>query len=132
MFQQVLVTRFVLVSLAFVAAAFGGQASHAQDFGPCTADVYKFCQDIPRGQGDVAKCLAQNQEGLSPGCQGRLSALSEQVKEAGEACGDDIMMLCGDVQPGGGRVAQCLKGHESWLSFNCKVKLGLVGFSPQN
>jgi hypothetical protein len=36
------------------------------------------------------------------------------------ACADDIAKFCKEVQPGGGRVAKCLKDHEKELSPSCK------------
>jgi hypothetical protein len=35
-------------------------------------------------------------------------------------CADDVAKFCKDVQPGGGRMAQCLKQHEQELSPACK------------
>jgi hypothetical protein len=37
-----------------------------------------------------------------------------------EACAQDIKRLCKDMQPGGGRIAKCLKEHEAELSSECK------------
>jgi hypothetical protein len=42
------------------------------------------------------------------------------------------MLHCVDVQTGGGRIVKCLKERDSWPSFNCKVKLGLIGFKNEN
>lgn len=39
------------------------------------------------------------------------------------ACGADIRRLCADVQPGGGRIAQCMKARQSELSSGCKTAL---------
>jgi hypothetical protein len=36
-------------------------------------------------------------------------------------CADDVAKFCKDVQPGGGRMAQCLKQHEQELSSACKI-----------
>jgi len=35
-------------------------------------------------------------------------------------CSDDVAKFCKDVQPGGGRIARCLKQHEQELSPACK------------
>jgi hypothetical protein len=39
------------------------------------------------------------------------------------ACVDDVQQYCPGVQPGGGRIMQCLKAHETDLSAACKNQL---------
>jgi len=39
-------------------------------------------------------------------------------------CADDAAKLCQGVQPGGGRVAKCLKEHSNELSPACKDNMG--------
>lgn len=34
-------------------------------------------------------------------------------------CKDDVARLCADVQPGGGRILQCLKSHKEGMSVGC-------------
>lgn len=41
----------------------------------------------------------------------------------GGACRSDARSLCSQVQPGGGRIAGCLKEHESQLSEACRAAL---------
>jgi len=36
------------------------------------------------------------------------------------ACGGDVRSLCGGVQPGGGRIVQCLATQAASLSPACK------------
>jgi hypothetical protein len=38
-------------------------------------------------------------------------------------CADDAQKFCKDVQPGGGRIARCLKEHENDLSPACKQQI---------
>jgi hypothetical protein len=35
------------------------------------------------------------------------------------ACGEDVQRFCGDLQPGGGRLVQCLSSHTTELSAEC-------------
>lgn len=40
-----------------------------------------------------------------------------------KACGGDVKKYCSDVQPGGGRIIQCIKANEASLSDTCKSAL---------
>jgi hypothetical protein len=40
-----------------------------------------------------------------------------------QACGADIKQFCGDVKPGGGRIAACAKEHVAEFSDPCKKLL---------
>jgi hypothetical protein len=89
----------------------------------CADDVAKFCKGIGRGQGEVMQCLKEHQSELSSQCQARLQAMEKQLKGVSDACQSDVQRLCKDISPGGGRLAQCLKQHESELSSACKSEL---------
>jgi hypothetical protein len=39
------------------------------------------------------------------------------------ACQADLQKLCAGVQPGGGRIKQCLKEHKDQVSTGCKSAL---------
>jgi len=39
-----------------------------------------------------------------------------------EACKPDVEKFCQNVQPGGGRIRQCLQQHEAELSDACKAQ----------
>jgi hypothetical protein len=42
------------------------------------------------------------------------------------ACKADIKKVCGDIKPGGSRIATCLKEHVADLSDACKTRLADV------
>ena len=47
-----------------------------------------------------------------------------------KACAKDVKSVCGDVKPGGGKLAACMKEHFSDLSTDCQiayVKVAAVG-----
>jgi hypothetical protein len=39
------------------------------------------------------------------------------------ACAGDVKALCGSIQPGGGRIRDCMKDHRAELSSNCKIAI---------
>src|SRR5207245_1518825 len=39
------------------------------------------------------------------------------------ACREDVKKFCGDVKPGGGAIADCMKAHQSDLSAGCKQNM---------
>jgi hypothetical protein len=39
------------------------------------------------------------------------------------ACMSDVKALCGSVQPGGGRIRDCMKEHRTELSTSCKAAI---------
>ena len=47
-----------------------------------------------------------------------------------KACAKDVKSVCGDVKPGGGKLAACMKEHFSDLSTDCQIayiKVAAVG-----
>jgi hypothetical protein len=107
-----------VVILAFSAGALSDDAK------PCAADAAKFCKGIEPGEGRIAKCMKEHENELSPACKARISEFKEEVKEFAEACKGDAEKNCKGVKPGGGRILQCLKAHESSLSPQCREKMG--------
>jgi len=117
------VSRIVLV--VFIAAAVGAGfwtvPKAFADKGACADDVSKFCKDVQPGEGRIIKCMKEHENELSPGCKAQVAQVKEKVREAREACEDDILRFCGNVKAGGGRIARCLKEHESELSPKCNA-----------
>jgi len=50
-------------------------------------------------------------------------ALALAEEGPGRACKNDIKTLCGSVQPGGGRIRDCLRDHRSEVSQACKLAI---------
>jgi Cysteine rich repeat len=89
----------------------------------CADDIAKFCQDVKGGQAKLMQCLKAHQPELSSRCQARVQTIESRMQEMREACQSDMQQFCAGVDPSGGRVARCLKRHESELSSTCKAEL---------
>jgi len=48
---------------------------------------------------------------------------AREVNAMANACRSDYRALCPTVQPGGGKVAECLQQHAAELSSQCKAQL---------
>ena len=46
--------------------------------------------------------------------------------ENNQPCADDIVKLCQNIQPGGGRIAQCLANHIKDISPACKKRIAEI------
>lgn len=46
-----------------------------------------------------------------------------QAKKGDGPCAADAKKFCGEVKPGGGRIAKCMKSHEAELSPACQAEM---------
>src|SRR5882672_7543235 len=128
------------------AAAPAGQPTSAQVSAirsACRSDYPKVCAGVPTGGAPALQCLEKNKAKLSAGCEKAVSAASgggataaapaaptvivlrpmrprEELLVLRSACGADVRSICGGVQPGGGRIVQCLATNAAQLSPACK------------
>ncbi|HUL94201.1 MAG TPA: cysteine rich repeat-containing protein [Burkholderiales bacterium] len=110
---------FAIALAALIAAPLAAFAQAAS----CKADLAKFCPQAKPGGGQIAACLKTNAAQLSPSCKARVGQMQELLKEVHQACEEDIHFLCDGIQPGGGRIAACLKQSESEVSPGCKARI---------
>jgi hypothetical protein len=89
---------------------------------PCAADVARLCPEA-QGRQAVHACLKQNAEQVSAECKARIDQVRQRFEAAREACKDDVATYCSSVQPGGHRIAACLRQHTSELSQSCQVAI---------
>jgi Cysteine rich repeat len=82
----------------------------------CKADAENVCKGIEPGQGRIMRCLAENKEKLSSGCQAEIAQVQRD-----HPCMNDVERLCKGVQHGDGRIMECVKQHEAELSPECKA-----------
>jgi hypothetical protein len=90
---------------------------------PCIPEIEKYCKDARPGGGKIATCLKEHETDLSQECKDFLVDARERGREFAKNCGTDAKKLCKGVQPGGGRLIECLKEHEAEVSGSCKAYL---------
>ena len=96
-------------------------AGAAQGQGPCADDVAKFCKDVQPGGGHIMRCIKEHENDLSPDCKERVTGMDQWLQGVREACQDDALTFCKDINPGSGRIVNCLKEHKNELSPECKA-----------
>ena len=108
------------VSALFLMIFLFSTGASAQAPGACADEISQFCSGIPAGSGAIRQCLLEHDIELSGWCKSTITGVRET---AAAACHDDAILLCANTD---GTILQCLKDKESWLSFECKVELGLL------
>lgn len=105
--------------------------SQAQEAnGPCRADADQYCRQSQGDQKAATDCLLDHQQDISDACyenlKQRLAGKGNGNSEGGagrKACKQDVEALCKGIQPGGGRIVNCLKEHQKDLSDACYDQL---------
>ncbi len=118
----------------FCVIAVSGGCATAQQRGPvdivkdgCKTELDSFCKDVTPGEGRVLACLYAYEDKLSNRCEYALYDAATQLQRAVEAlayaaneCRDDLRTYCSDINPGGGRLVQCLDRNQDKISARCK------------
>ncbi|KAI3428234.1 hypothetical protein D9Q98_006614 [Chlorella vulgaris] len=98
----------------------------------CAKDAPKLCPRVRPYRGLMHACLQRNMDKLSPKCREREVQLS--ILQAGDVrlqpalvavCSEEMNLFCGDVEPGKGRMQQCLTQSmgRSGFSAECRHEL---------
>ncbi len=120
--------------LALCLGLSAGPASAQQSGGveACKEDAQKYCSGVAFGGGKIRECLAAHADALSPACQsvvqggkggGGTTGAGGSIKAFTSACQDDVKSFCKAVQPGGGRIIDCLIDHQKEISDACYAVL---------
>jgi hypothetical protein len=121
------------------AAAFAQTtATPAQGANVCRAEIERVCgAQKAQGREAVRACVQQNRSQFSQACQDQMAKKAQGrdnrgekkkgQRQAAEACRADVQRLCANVQPGEGRIMQCLKQNQAQLSQPCKDAAAQAG-----
>jgi hypothetical protein len=100
----------------------------------CQSELAEHCKAVTPGNGRLLACLYSYQDKLSGRCEYALYDASAQLQRTvaalsylGAECDADLESRCANIQPGEGRVLQCLKSHQKDLTERCGKALDDVG-----
>jgi len=101
----------------------------------CQGELTTFCKEVTPGEGRILACLYAFGDKLSPRCEyalydsmAQLNRTLTNVAYAVNECEDDLEALCADIQPGEGRLLDCLKKNAAKVSNRCTTALKDVGW----
>lgn len=106
-----------------VSAAFA-HGDGADPFSACRDDQQRLCADVKPGGGRIMECMRSHLADLSDACRAvAQDKLRQDDADPLRACRADQEKVCGDVKPGDGRVADCMKAHLDGLSAACRAAM---------
>ncbi len=101
--------------------ALGQQAQQSQDQSQNAAPESQGASPRESEQSERGSAREDLLERLSQSdLRDRVSSAIERIRNS---CGDDIDRFCGDITPGGGRVAACVQAYADQLSLRCQLTL---------
>jgi hypothetical protein len=100
----------------------------------CKSEFETFCKGVTPGQGHLLACLYAYEDQLSGRCEYALYDASAQLERAIAAmtfvaneCREDLTTYCSTIQPGEGRLLNCLDKNKAKVSKRCTQALKDVG-----
>jgi hypothetical protein len=113
----------------------GVEAAVASFVKGCEVELNTFCKGVTPGEGRILACLYAFEDKISPRCQyalyDSLSQLDRTVTNLSytvNECRDDLETFCADIEPGGGRLLDCLKSNGDRISSRCSTALKDAGY----
>lgn len=93
----------------------------------CKVELDTWCKDVTPGEGRILSCLAAREDKLSGRCEYALYQASVQldafvsaIQHVATECKADLEKYCANIEPGEGRLGQCLKKNEATVTPACK------------
>lgn len=104
----------------------------------CKDELSTYCKEVTPGEGRVLACLYAYGDKLSGQCEYalydaavRLERAVAAMSYAANECREDLIENCQGMQPGQGRLLQCLEKNKSKVSQRCKDAVAQVGLKKE-
>jgi hypothetical protein len=100
----------------------------------CNTELYTYCKDVTPGDGRELACIYAHEDKLSGRCENALYDSAQQLENAVAAlaylaaeCDADIEKHCSNVEPGEGRIMDCMEPYKKTVSKRCQKAMQGVG-----
>jgi hypothetical protein len=100
----------------------------------CQQELDTYCKGVTPGKARVLACLYAYEDKLTARCEYALYDSVAQLERAVNAltyvaneCRDDLNTYCASIQPGQGRLLDCINKNETKTSGRCKRALKDLG-----
>lgn len=100
----------------------------------CKTELETYCKNVTPGDGRVIACIYAHEDKLSGHCENALYDSAQQLENAVAAlaylateCDADIEKHCSNVEPGEGRIMDCMEPHLNNVSKRCQKAMQEVG-----
>jgi len=124
--------RYTVLFLAVFCAGAWSRAYAEEQKLTCSEEITKYCKGVKPGGGRLLVCLKEHEKDLTPTCSEKVAEIEKRLEEAKQICAEDTEKFCKGIQPGEGRIANCLNGHIEEISQNCRKKVsGLKKMEPE-
>ena len=96
----------------------------------CGQEFESYCKNVTPGEGRLLACLYAYEDKLSPRCEYALYDAVSQLQRAltvlsylANECRDDLKTYCSGIDPGEGRLLDCIDKKKDVVSDRCKRAL---------
>lgn len=110
-----------MLAAALIASAGLAATATAEARGACRDAIHELCGEP--GTPGFRDCVREKKDELPEECREKLARKRAHWKKKAAACREDVEKLCGDVEPGEGRVRTCIREHRDELSEGCRQAL---------
>jgi len=100
----------------------------------CDTEIATYCSQVTPGEGRMLACFYAHGDKLSAQCEYALYLGAAQLEEfanavilVAEACHDDLLAFCAEIELGEGRVATCLLENKTEVQDACRQAMDEVG-----
>lgn len=113
-----------------VEAATAQQSIVAEVNTKCATELKTYCNGVTLGEGRVAACLYAYEDKLTPQCAVAVYrgvddffTANANLRVYTRECSSDLLQYCSKVEPGGGRLYECIKKNKATLTDKCRAAL---------